>query len=60
MRVIWAFIVRDLRVAWSYRLSFFTQNAALISTMLSLKFVGRLVDEGQSESLKAYGGDYFS
>lgn len=60
MRVLAAFFVRDLRVAWSYRLSFLTQNIALLSTLLSIKFVSNLFDTGASSALAPYGGDYFS
>ena len=30
MNIAWAFFSRDLRVAWSYRFSFFFQNASLL------------------------------
>jgi len=55
-----AFLTRDLRVAWSYRLSFFFTNASLFFSVLSLKFVSDLLGQSQPTSLAQYGGDYFS
>ena len=55
-----AFLTRDLRVAWSYRFSFFFQNASLFFSVLSLKFVSDLLGQSQPDSLTKYGGDYFS
>ena len=55
-----AFAARDLRVAWSYRFSFFVQFGALFFTLLSMKFMSQLLAEGGIASLEAYGGDYFS
>jgi len=60
MRVLAAFFVRDLRVAWSYRLSFLTQNVALLTSLLSLKFVANLLDGSSPSALAPYGGDYFA
>jgi ABC-2 type transport system permease protein len=55
-----SFAARDLRVAWSYRLSFFVQFGALFFTLVSMKFMSQLLAEGGIASLEAYGGDYFS
>lgn len=55
-----AFVMRDLKVAWSYRFSFFMQNASLIFSLISLRFVSDLLGESQPQSLSKYGGDYFS
>ena len=56
-----AFFMRDLRVAWSYRFSFFFQNTSLLFSVLTLRFVSRLCSTvPQVESLQKYGGDYFS
>ena len=60
MSIAAAFAVRDLRVAWSYRFSFFVQFGALFFTLLSMKFMSQLLAEGGIASLDAYGGDYFS
>jgi ABC-2 type transport system permease protein len=55
-----AFALRDLRVAWSYRFSFVVQFSALFFTLVSMKFMSRLLSEGSIASLDSYGGDYFS
>lgn len=55
-----AFFMRDLRVAWSYRFSFFFQNASLLFSVLTLRFVSDLIGNGDNPALAAYGGDYFS
>ena len=60
MNAAWAFFLRDLRVAWSYRFSFFFQNASLLFSVLTLRFVSDLLDGSQVQSLQQYGGDYFS
>ncbi|MCC7363110.1 MAG: ABC transporter permease [Dehalococcoidia bacterium] len=60
MKTLRAFLVRDFRVAWSYRMSFLTQNAGLFFSLLSLKFVGNLFDGSSSPDLAPYGGDYFA
>jgi ABC-2 type transport system permease protein len=60
MNVASAFFMRDLRVAWSYRFAFFFQNASLLFSVLTLRFVSDLIGEGGNPALEAYGGDYFS
>ena len=55
-----AFFMRDLRVAWSYRFSFFFQNASLSFSVLTLRFVSDLLGQSRPEALGVYGGDYFS
>lgn len=55
-----AFLTRDFRIAWSYRFSFFFQNASLLFSLVSLKFLSDLLGESQPASLAKYGGDYFS
>ncbi|MCC6381081.1 MAG: ABC transporter permease [Dehalococcoidia bacterium] len=60
MKTFRAFLVRDFRVAWSYRMSFLTQNVGLLLSLVSLKFVGRLMDGSASPDLAPYGGDYFA
>ncbi len=55
-----AFFLRDLRVAWSYRFSFFFQNASLVFSIVTLRFISDLLGEGETAALGQYGGDYFS
>jgi len=55
-----AFFVRDLRVAWSYRFAFFFQNASLLFSVLTLRFVSDLIGDSSIAALDEYGGDYFS
>lgn len=60
MSIATAFFVRDFRVAWSYRFSFFFQNATLLFSVLTLRFVSDVLKGTNLQSLKDYGGDYFS
>ncbi len=60
MRVVWAIAARDFRIAWSYRFSFIFQNASILFSLLSLKFVANLFRAGSPEALDRYGGDYFA
>lgn len=60
MRVCLAFLRRDLRIAWSYRFSFFVQNVSLLFSVVTLRFVADVIGVSQPASLQPYGGDYFS
>lgn len=60
MRALQACISRDLRVAWSYRLSFFTQYGSVLFTLLSTRFVAELFRGNAPPELAPYGDDYFS
>lgn len=60
MRVSLAFLRRDLRIAWSYRFSFFVQVATLVFGLVTLRFVSEVVGVSQPASLEQYGGDYFT
>jgi ABC-2 type transport system permease protein len=60
MSTIRAFVLRDFRVAWSYRFSFFVQNASMLFSLVSLKFVSDLFGRSGSSVLSDYGGDYFA
>lgn len=60
MSAVLAFLVRDLRVAWSYRLSFIFGLGSLVFSVVSLKFVAQLVNDGAPADLAPYGGDYFT
>jgi ABC-2 type transport system permease protein len=55
-----AFLQRDFQVAWSYRFSFIVQNASLMFSLLSLRFVSDLFSGMVPDALAPYGGDYFS
>ncbi len=55
-----AFLRRDLLVAWSYRFAFFFEHAGVLLTLLTTRFIGELISGGTNESLRQYGGDYFS
>lgn len=55
-----AFFMRDFRIAWSYRFSFFFQNATLLFSVLTLRFVSDVLGDADVASLNQYGGDYFS
>jgi ABC-2 type transport system permease protein len=48
-----AFLRRDLLVAWSYRVAFFSDALSLVGLMLVFFFIGKLVDPSE---LPAYGG----
>jgi ABC-2 type transport system permease protein len=55
-----AFLIRDIQVAFSYKLSFLLQFVDIFfSTMVSF-FVSKLIGGGLSAQLAPYGGDYFS
>jgi ABC-2 type transport system permease protein len=48
-----AFLRRDLLVAWSYRMSFFSDIAGMFLLAITFYFVGRMVNEN---ALPTYGG----
>lgn len=59
MRLLWAFLRRDLRIAASYRLSFFFMLAGGLVTLTTFYFLSRIV--GEAPLLQGrYGADYFS
>jgi ABC-2 type transport system permease protein len=53
LRKLPAFIRRDFLVAWSYRLSFFSDALSLVSLTLVFYFIGLMVDPSK---LPTYGG----
>ena len=61
VRCLWAFFVRDLRLAASYRLQLLVQFASVVSLSFTFFFLSRMLGhfEGQIDSLKPYGGSYF-
>lgn len=60
MSIAAAFFMRDLRVAWSYKFSFFFQNASLFFSLLTLRFVADMFGSSDIDAISQYGGDYFS
>lgn len=54
-----AVLVRDVRLAWSYRFSFFFKHFGIVFSLVSTRFVADIVGDGGG-SLDPYGGDYFS
>ena len=52
-----AFFVRDFRVAWSYRFSFLFQNASLLCSLVSVRFVSDLLNDASPSALADYGGE---
>ncbi len=59
LRVIQAFVRRDLREAVSYKYSFVSSLAGILLSSATFYFIARLVGANVPE-LQAYGGDYFS
>jgi len=59
IRVLWAFLLRDLRHEASYKLSFLMQLAGTLHVVLIFLFLSRLFDDSLSKQLLAYGGKYF-
>lgn len=55
-----AFILRDLAIASTYKLSFFFRFFGIFFSILIFYFINRLFGEAASPHLEAYGGDYFS
>lgn len=53
-----AYLERDFRVAWSYRMSFFFQYASMPFALVTTRFVAELV--APQDALEQYGGDYFA
>ncbi len=54
-----SFFLRDLRIAFSYRLNFFSKFLGVLLSTVLFFFIGELVGE-ESKVLKPYGGDYFA
>jgi ABC-2 type transport system permease protein len=57
LRKLPAFIRRDFLVAWSYRMSFFSDAVSLVSLTLVFYFIGLMVD---TNKLPTYGGEHVS
>jgi ABC-2 type transport system permease protein len=60
MRTVRAVLLRDLRVARSYPLSFVVQNVSVLLTLLTTRFLAELFNGAAPGALAGYGGDYFS
>jgi ABC-type multidrug transport system permease subunit len=58
LAVAWAFFVRDLREALTYRASFVISLAAALFSLTTLFFFSRFIDPGRLPSLASYGGAY--
>ncbi len=56
----WAFLMKDLLVATSYRLAFLMQLFGIALTLALFYFLARLIDTSMTPYLEKYGGDYFS
>lgn len=55
-----AFLMKDLQVATSYRLAFLLQFFGIGFTLTLFFFLSRLIDTSMNPYLGKYGGDYFS
>jgi len=55
-----AFLVRDFKLAASYRLQFFLQGAGILVTTLTFSLFSKLFAGQSLQSLEPYGGDFFS
>lgn len=60
-RVLWAFLLRDLRIAASYRLEFLVHAAGVLTLTFTFFFVALMLEsvESQIPALRKYGGSYF-
>jgi ABC-2 type transport system permease protein len=58
LRVLAAFVRRELMAAAGYRAAFFTRVVALLVTVVSLVFLARFVGAAANPHLAAYGGNY--
>lgn len=54
-----AFLRRDFKIATSYRAAFVLQIASIFVAVPLFYFMGSLVDSGNNDALKRYGGSYF-
>ena len=60
LRLIRAFLIRDLRTEISYRFSFLLGIIGIIFTAVTYYFVSRLLGDSVRPLLAPYGGDYFA
>ncbi len=59
-RVAWAFFLRGLQEALSYRVAFALRLLAAVFSLTSFFFFARFIDAAPSPYLQPYGGDYLS
>lgn len=61
LRLMWAFLKRDAKIAMSYRLQFFFQTASVLSLCITFFFLSLMMRnvEGGIIALDRYGGGYF-
>ncbi|MBU0944261.1 MAG: ABC transporter permease [Proteobacteria bacterium] len=55
-----AFLVRDFKIAASYRLQFVMQSFGIILTTFSFFLISKMIGGQHISQLEPYGGDYFS
>jgi len=62
MRILWAFLKRDLAIAFSYRFQAFFQVASMFSLAVTFFFLSLMLRrvEGSIDALGKYGGSYFA
>lgn len=62
LRLLWAFVVRDAKIAFSYRLQAFFQVASLFSLCVTFFFLSLMMRrvEGGITTLDKYGGSWFA
>ena len=56
----WAFVLRDVRIDASYKMSFVMQALGIFFTVVTFYFLARLVDGGNVAALGKFGGGYFT
>ncbi len=56
----WAFLVRDFKIAASYRLNFFMQGFGILLTTFTLSLASKMVGQHDLPLLAPYGGDIFA
>jgi ABC-2 type transport system permease protein len=54
-----AFVVRDFRIEWSYRVQFLLHATTILASILLFYFLAALIDPAASPHLAPYGGEYF-
>jgi ABC-2 type transport system permease protein len=59
LRILWAFLWRDIRNEMSYRLAFFMELFGILPAVLMFYFLSRLFGEMITGPLSEYGGRYF-
>ena len=61
IRLLGAFLIRDAKIAFSYRLHFFLQASSVLTVLFTFFFLSLMLRrvEGDIESLQRYGGSYF-